>query len=74
MGLDRGSLPIQESPFTGTVARTTQESKPDKPQIVLPPEGAPNVMVVLLDEDALPPEKRDELMASGLGHAALASQ
>jgi arylsulfatase len=24
--------------------------------------------------DALPPDKRDELMASGLGHAALASQ
>ncbi len=50
MDLDRGTLPILEDPFKGTIGRTAEESKPDKPAILMPPNGAPNVVVVLLDD------------------------
>ena len=50
MDFYRGQLPIPERKFEGKIGRTTEESKPDKPVIVTPPEGAPNVVVVLLDD------------------------
>jgi len=39
-----------EKKFEGTIGRTAKESKPDKPAIIYPPEGAPNVVIVLLDD------------------------
>jgi arylsulfatase A-like enzyme len=36
--------------FTGKIGTTASESQPDKPTIVHPPQGAPNVVVVLLDD------------------------
>ena len=50
MDFYRGQLPIPERKFEGKIGRTTEESKPDKPVIVTPPEGTPNVVVVLLDD------------------------
>ena len=50
MDFMRDFLPIPEKKFEGTIGRTTDESKPDKPAIITPPDGAPNVVVVMLDD------------------------
>jgi len=49
---DRTSLPLQPAPFTGTANRTLQGSEPDWELIhhPRPPEGAPNVLLVLIDD------------------------
>jgi len=44
-------LPIEPSPFVGKIGLTTKDS--DKPQFAVsptPPKGAPNVLIVLLDD------------------------
>ncbi|MDX2408875.1 sulfatase-like hydrolase/transferase, partial [Streptomyces microflavus] len=38
------------TPFRGTVGRTVAESKPWWPEAARPPEGAPNILVVLFDD------------------------
>ncbi|MDQ6438164.1 arylsulfatase [Mesorhizobium sp. LHD-90] len=48
---DDGSvLPIPPAPFKGTIDKTFEGSKQDYPQPVKPPEGAPNVVLILLDD------------------------
>ena len=48
---DRGSAPIQRQPFAGVTSRTLEGSGPTgtRPGI-RPPEGAPNVLLVLIDD------------------------
>ncbi len=48
--VDRTVLPIPDAPFQGVVDRTLIGSKPDVPHNVRAPEGAPNVLLVLLDD------------------------
>jgi arylsulfatase len=50
--IDRTSLPIRRPPFAGTAGRTLASSEPDWNQAshVQPPEGAPNVLLVLIDD------------------------
>ncbi|MHC2725515.1 arylsulfatase A-like enzyme [Bradyrhizobium diazoefficiens] len=38
------------TPFRGTVGKTVAESKPWWPQAPRPPEGAPNILIVLFDD------------------------
>lgn len=49
---DRTVLPIPDRPFGGTIGRTLRDSVPDWSMIPGPkaPEGAPNVLVVLIDD------------------------
>lgn len=47
---DGSVLPFPEAPFKGYIGRTVDESVPDHPQIQRPPKGAPNVVLVLLDD------------------------
>ena len=49
---DRTVLPIPDRSFGGTIGRTMDESVPDWTMIPgpQPPEGAPNVLVVLIDD------------------------
>ena len=49
---DRTSLPIRRRPFSGKANRTLQGSEPDWASIESPqaPEGAPNVLLVLIDD------------------------
>jgi len=73
---DRTVLPIPPSPFRGTVGTTYATSSPDPPQPVKAPAGAPNVLVVLLDDEGygqsstfgglIPTPTLDRLAASGL--------
>ena len=43
-------LPAPEPPFAGTISRLATESTPDRPTITRPPDGAPNVVLVMLDD------------------------
>ena len=47
---DGSVLPIPDPPFEGKIGRTIEESVPDYPQPVRPPKGAPNVLLILLDD------------------------
>ena len=38
------------TPFTGTIGRTLETSSPAWPQRPQPPEGAPNVVIIILDD------------------------
>jgi arylsulfatase len=50
--IDRGHLPIRRPAFSGMANRTLQGSQPDWNLIAhpTPPEGAPNVLLVLIDD------------------------
>ena len=44
------ALPHADPPFQGDANRTLAGSKPDFPHQVAPPKGAPNVLLVLIDD------------------------
>jgi hypothetical protein len=50
--IDRSRLPIADPQFTGVANRTLEGSRPDWSLIghVAPPEGAPNILLVLIDD------------------------
>ncbi|WP_346906425.1 sulfatase-like hydrolase/transferase [uncultured Roseibium sp.] len=43
-------LPLPPAPFEGVITETFEGSTQDYPQPVTPPEGAPNVSVILIDD------------------------
>lgn len=43
-------LPVPPAPFKGTIGLRTKDSKSDFPQPVQAPKGAPNIVLVLLDD------------------------
>ncbi len=43
-------LPAPEPQFKGKIGRTYKDSQPDKIAVIKPPEGAPNVLVILIDD------------------------
>ncbi|MCB1486879.1 MAG: arylsulfatase [Bauldia sp.] len=47
---DRATLPIPLAPFEGTIGETYKDSQPDWQEPVAAPEGAPNIIVILLDD------------------------
>jgi arylsulfatase len=47
---DRTKLPIPDAPFQGEISKTFEDSKQDYPQPVKPPQGAPNVVIIMLDD------------------------
>ena len=51
-GVDRSVLPIRRPPFAGVAGKTLGDSQPDWGLIghVKPPAGAPNVLLVLIDD------------------------
>src|SRR5262249_36746070 len=44
------ALPYGDPPFRGVANRTLAGSKPDFPQPIKAPQGAPNVLLVLIDD------------------------
>ncbi|KAA1173835.1 arylsulfatase [Marinobacter salinexigens] len=48
--IDRTVLPIKSPEFKGNISETFENSTQDYPQPVTPPDGAPNVVVVLIDD------------------------
>src|SRR5262245_17184692 len=72
-----GSLPRPDFHFTGNVGRTYQDSDPPQfPQPVQAPKGAPNVLLILIDDTGfgqfstfgggVPSPTMDKLAAEGL--------
>lgn len=50
VSLDRSELPIPDARFSGISRRTLEGSKPDFPRAVTAPKGAPNVLLILVDD------------------------
>jgi arylsulfatase len=48
--LDRTILPIPDIPFAGEIGTTFKDSKADFPKAVQAPAGAPNVLLIILDD------------------------
>src|SRR5215475_2278611 len=44
------ALPQPEPPFKGNIGRTYKDSTPDKIAIIKAPDGAPDVLIVLIDD------------------------
>lgn len=73
---DRTQLPLPEPPFQGKIGKTYQDSEPAWPELPAPPEGAPNVVIILLDDvgfgqvstfgGPVPTPNLDKLAARGL--------
>src|SRR6476660_9160070 len=71
-------LPPPEPPFKGVIGETYKDSKPDKIPIVKAPEGAPNVLLVLIDDcgfgqwgtfgGQIPTPNLDRLAKNGLSY------
>ena len=74
--VDRGQLPIPDPAFTGKIGETYKDSTPSYPQPVKAPKGAPNVLIILLDDvgfgmavtfgGPVPTPNLDKLAADGL--------
>ncbi len=73
---DRSTLPIKLEPFSGKIGTTYQDSQSAWQSPVQAPEGAPNVIVILLDDvgfgqtstfgGLIPTPKLDQLAEEGL--------
>jgi len=71
-------LPHPESRFKGVIGRTYKDSKPDKIPVTKAPEGAPNVLIILIDDcgfgqwgtfgGQIPTPNLDRLAKSGLSY------
>ncbi len=48
--VDRSVLPILPTPFKGTIGLRANDSTPSFPLGVTAPEGAPNVLLILMDD------------------------
>src|SRR5262249_41176821 len=74
--LDRSNPPMPEPPFGGRIGRTYQDSTGEWPKLPAPPDGAPNVVIILLDDvgfgqvstygGPVPTPHLDQLAARGL--------
>ncbi|WP_443477927.1 arylsulfatase [Novosphingobium aerophilum] len=74
--IDRSRLPLPRPPFTGRVGKTYQDSESQWPELPQPPMGAPNVVLILLDDvgfgqastfgGPVPTPVLDKLAGSGL--------
>jgi len=50
MTLDGKQLPAPDQPFGGTIERNALQSKPWWPPRVVPPKGAPNILLIMTDD------------------------
>lgn len=74
--IDRSRLPLPEPEFKGKIGKTYKESTSAWPELPKPPEGAPNVLLILLDDvgfgqastfgGPVPTAALDKLAAEGL--------
>ncbi|MGE5207732.1 MAG: sulfatase-like hydrolase/transferase, partial [Alphaproteobacteria bacterium] len=47
---DRSTLPVPAQPFKGVANRTLKGSVEDFPKEIKPPDGAPNILLILVDD------------------------
>ena len=75
-------LPQPASPFKGVIGTTYKDSKPDKIALVNPPKGAPNILMILIDDSGygqwgtfggqVPTPNLDRLAKSGISFTRFA--
>ncbi|WP_145285559.1 arylsulfatase [Pirellulimonas nuda] len=73
---DRTVIPLAEPKFEGKIGKTYKDSEAAWPKLPVPPEGAPNVLVIMLDDvgfgqtgafgGPIPTPTLDKLAANGL--------
>ncbi|GIQ73953.1 arylsulfatase [Bradyrhizobium sp. RD5-C2] len=73
---DRSKLPLADPPFTGKIGKTYQDSVAAWPPVPAPLQGAPNVVIIVLDDvgfgqvstfgGPVPTPNLDKLAAEGL--------
>ncbi len=76
MTIEGSQLPPQPQKFKGTIGRTAEGSKPYWPARVVPPKGAPNVLIIMTDDSGygvpgtfggvIPTPALDRIAANGL--------
>jgi arylsulfatase A-like enzyme len=76
MTLDGKQLPPPPIPFGGVIKETAKDSKPFWPPRIVPPKGAPNVLLIMTDDQGygvsgtfggvIPTPTLDKLASSGL--------
>jgi arylsulfatase len=74
--IDRSRIPLPRAPFAGKIGKTYKESTSAWPELPHPPKGAPNVLLILLDDvgfgqsgtfgGPVPMPELDKLAAEGL--------
>jgi arylsulfatase A-like enzyme len=74
--IDRSKLPIPDPSFKGKIGKTCKESESAWPDLPTPPNGAPNILLILLDDvgfgqastfgGPVPMAALDKLAAEGL--------
>ncbi|HTR58006.1 MAG TPA: arylsulfatase [Casimicrobiaceae bacterium] len=50
MSIDGSQLPLPPQKFGGVIGETAQQSKPYWPARIVPPKGAPNVLLIMTDD------------------------
>ncbi len=48
--IDGKTIPAPPAPFAGKIGLTTADSKPGWPPTIVPPKGAPNVLLIMTDD------------------------
>jgi len=81
--LSSNVLPPMPPPFGGVIKDTEAESKPWWPPNIVPPKGAPNILLIMLDDagygaestfgDVIPTPTMDRLAQNGLRYTAFHS-
>jgi arylsulfatase len=74
--IDGKSIPAPPAPFAGKIGLTTADSKPGWPPTIVPPKGAPNVLLIMTDDQGygvcstfggvIPTPAMDRLAKAGL--------
>jgi arylsulfatase len=74
--IDGKSIPAPPVPFAGKIGLTTADSKPGWPPTIVPPKGAPNVLLIMTDDQGygvcstfggvIPTPAMDRLAKTGL--------
>jgi arylsulfatase len=78
--IDGRYLPNPPPPFEGEISTNAVDSKPDWAPIVVPPEGAPNVLLIMIDDEGfsapstfggvIPTPAMDRIANEGLRYTA----
>jgi len=81
--IDGKQIPVPPAKFSGRIDRTVEKSKPYWPARIVPPKGAPNVLLIMTDDagygvagtfgGVIPTPVLDKLAANGLRYTQFAS-
>jgi hypothetical protein len=81
--IDGTSIPAPPAPFAGKIGLTTKDSQPGWPANIVPPKGAPNVLLIITDDQGygvsgtfggvIPTPAMDRIAKAGLRYTQMNS-